>query len=194
MPRLTAPSLPVLGARGDSAGIMAAGLAAVIVWLWFPYRALIIAGAVVAVLGALSLAADLRRGRAWHEQDVMIRKLWADVKAIPSGVVLADPETGDLLTVERERGWLTLAVTDPPAPGTRAVVTRYPLGYAAAPSPPPLHRHMGALDDLPPARWRWRQRAGLELFAAQSGGLDVTAADLAGLAAQLRRAVLPDPG
>ena len=194
MSRLTAPSVPVLGSRGDSAAIMTAGIAAVVAWLWFPYRALIIAGAVVAVLGAVSLAADFRRGRPWHEQDVMVRKLWAAAKAVPSGVVLADPDTGDLLTVERERGWLTLAVTDPPEPGSQAVVTRYPLGYGAAPVPPPLHRHMGGLDDLPPSRWRWRQRAALEYFSSQAGGLDVTAAEMAALTAQLHRAVLPDPG
>jgi hypothetical protein len=33
MSRLTVPSFPVLGSRGDSAGIMAAGLAAVVAWL-----------------------------------------------------------------------------------------------------------------------------------------------------------------
>jgi hypothetical protein len=123
----------------------------------------------------------------------MIRKLWAAAKAVPSGVVLADPDTGDLLTVERERGWLTLAVTDPPVPGSQAVVTRYPVGYGAAPMQPPLYRHLGALDDPPPSRWRWRQRAVIEDFSAQAGG-DVAAAELAALADQLRRAVLPDPG
>jgi hypothetical protein len=71
---------------------------------------------------------------------------------VPSDVVLADPETGDLLTVERERGWLMLAVTDPPELGSQPIVTRYPLGQWAAPNPPPLHSHLAALDDVPPAR------------------------------------------
>jgi hypothetical protein len=98
----------------------------------------------------------LRRGRAWHEQEVLLRRLWAAVKRIPSGYVLADPQTGELLSAEREKGWLTLAVTDPPEPGRASTVTRYMLGKWAAPQQPPLFRHMAALDDLPPARWRWR--------------------------------------
>ncbi len=81
---------------------MAYGIAALVAWLlWFPYLALLIAGAVVTAAGAVSLAADLRRGRAWHKQDVLLRRLWAAVKRIPSGYVLADPATGELLNVER---------------------------------------------------------------------------------------------
>ncbi len=181
-----------LGSRGDSAGITAFGLAAVIAWAWFPYRALIIAGGIVAGLGAASLIADLRRGRAWHEQDVMIRRLWAAAKRIPSDVVLADAETGELLTVERERGWLTLAVTDSPVPGGQPVVTRYPLGQWAAPNPPPLHRHMAALDDIPPARWRWQQKSRLAYYNRQAGALEVAVDELAGLMRQLGRSAAPD--
>ena len=68
--------------------------------------------------------------------------------------MLADPGTGELLSAERERGWLTLAVTDPPQPGRASTVSRYMLGRWAAPNPPPLFRHLATLDDLPPARWR----------------------------------------
>lgn len=85
-------------------------------YLRFPYLALLITGAVVAVLASATSIALLRRGREWHEQDVLIRKLWALVKRIPCGCVLADPDTGDLLTIERERWCLTLAVIDPPDP------------------------------------------------------------------------------
>ncbi len=138
--------------------------------------------------GAASLAAGLRRGRAWHEQDVMLRRLWAAVKRIPSGYVLTDPETGELLTAERERGWLTLAVTDPPRPGAAAVVSRYPLGRWAAPDPPPVFRHMVGLDGIPPARWGWRQKAAMLDFNQRTGAAEVTAAELAGLLDQLRRA------
>jgi hypothetical protein len=67
-----------------------------------------------------------------------------------------DPETGDRLGTQRERGWLTLAVTEPPGPGTEGVVTRYPLGRWAAPGLPPLFRHLGSLDGIPPASWRLR--------------------------------------
>jgi len=140
------------GSRGDSAGLMAYGIAALVAWLWFPYLALLIAGAVVAAAGAVSLAADLRRGRAWHQQDVLLRKLWIAVKRIPSGYVLADPDTGELLSAEREKGWLTLAVTDPPEPSRASTVTRYMVGRWAAPNPPPLYQHLAPLDDLPPAR------------------------------------------
>ena len=34
--------------------------------------------------GALGLAAALRRGPVWHEQEVLLRALWAAVKQIPS--------------------------------------------------------------------------------------------------------------
>jgi hypothetical protein len=33
-----------------------------------------------------------------------------------------------LLSVERERGWLTLVVADPPTPGGAIVVSRYMVG------------------------------------------------------------------
>lgn len=180
------------GTRGDSAGLTAAGAAAIMAWLWFPYRALIIAGVIITIAGLAGLISSARHGRAWHEQDVLIRKLWTAAKKVPSGIVLTDPATGELLTVERERGWLTLAVTDPPAPGARALVTRYPLGLWAAPNFPPLYRHLGALDDLPPARWRWRQKSQLLYLNSQSTALEVPAGELTGLRDQLTRAVLPD--
>ena len=185
-------SVPDLGSRGDSAGITVLGAVAVIAWVWFPYRALLITGAVVAALGGASLIADLRHGRAWHQQDVMIRRLWTAAKRIPSDIVLADAETGELLTVEHERGWLTLAVTDPPEPGGQAVVTRYPLGQWAAPNLPPLYRHLAALDDIPLARWRWQQKAQLAHYNWQAGALEVAPDELAGLMEQLRRAEPPD--
>jgi hypothetical protein len=181
-------SVPALGSRGDSAGITALGLAAVIAWAWFPYRALITAGGIVTALGAASLIADLRHGRAWHDQDLMIRRLWAAAKRIPPDVVLTDAETGELLTVERERGWLTLAVNDPPMPASQPVVTRYPLGQWAAPNPPPLYRHLAALGDIPPARWRWQQKSRLAYYNRQAGALEVTPDELADLIEQLGRA------
>jgi hypothetical protein len=188
MARITTPTL---GSLGDSAGITAYGLAAIIAWLWFPYRALIIAGAIVAALGGASLIKNLRRGRSWREQDVLIRKLWTAAKRLPSDVVLADPDSGDLITIERERSWLTLAVTDAPASGTQAVVTRYPLGRWAAPNQPPVHRHMGGLGDPPPARWRWQQRWQLDQNNQQSGALEVSAGELSALIAQLGRVAIP---
>ncbi len=176
------------GSRGDSAGILSIGVATAAAYLWFRYPVLLIAGSLLALDGAVSLAADLRRGQAWHEQDVMLRKPWTAVKRIPSGHVLTDPETSELLTVERERGWLTLAVTDPPQPGAEAAVCRYPLGKWAAPEQPPLFRHITGLDDSPPARWRWRQQAALLEFNSRTGAAGATAAELAALLDQVNRA------
>lgn len=180
------------GARGDAAGLTGYGLAGLLAWwLWFPYLWLLIAGAAVAAVGAASLTAVLSHGRAWHDQDVLQRRLFAAVKRIPSGYVLTDPQTGELITAERERGWLTLAVTDAPAPGSVAAVARYMVGSWGAPVPPShLYRHLGALDDVPPARWRWQQRSALEHFSAQTGAAEVTTGEIAGLLDQVNRATL----
>jgi len=143
----------VRGARGDFAGLMGLGFAAMVTWVWFPYRALLVTGAVVVVVAGWGLVAVVRRSRDWHDQDVLIRRLWRAVKRIPSGYVLADPATGELLMVERERGCLTLAVSDPPDLAGPVVVTRYLVGMWAAPVPPPLFAHLAGVDDVPPARW-----------------------------------------
>ncbi len=184
----------MMGSRGDSAGILGIGLAVAAAYLWFRYPVLLVAGGVLAAGGAVSLAASVRRGRAWHEQDIALRRLWTAVKRIPSGYVLTDPETGDLLTAERERGWLTLAVTDPPRPGDTATVSRYPLGRWAAPEAPPVFRHMDGLDGIPPARWRWRQKSALLEFTARTGAGTVTTAELAALLGQVNRASAPGLG
>jgi hypothetical protein len=176
------------GTRGDSAALMGYGTAALAAWLRFPYLALLIAGAVLTAAGAVWLVTVLSRGRAWHEQDVLLRKLWATAKRIPSVYVLCDPDTGELLGAERERGWLTLAIINPPEPGRASTVTRYMIGKWAAPLPPPLFRHMAALDDLPPARWRLRKQAWLAGFNAKTGALVMTTDEIAGLLDQVNRA------
>jgi hypothetical protein len=61
---------------------------------------------------------------------------------------------------------------------------RYPLGKWAAPEQPPLFRHIAGLDDIPPARWRWRQQAALLEFNSRTGA----AAELAALLDQVNRA------
>ena len=179
---------PEMGSRGDSAGITAVGLAALIAYAWFPYLWLLIAGAIVALIGAAGLVGDLRRGREWHRQDVMLRKLWRAVKGIPPGCVLADQECGELLAAERDRSWLTLAVTELAPPDSTTTVARYALGRWAAPDRPPLYRHLGALDDPPPSRWRWRQQAALAEFNARTGAMAVSTEELAALLAQVTRA------
>jgi hypothetical protein len=86
------------GIRGDAAAVTAAGSAAMAVFLWFPYRVLLISEAAVAALGAGSLAAVIRRGRAWHQHDVMIRKLWTVLRpgswSRPAGGSPARVDTG----------------------------------------------------------------------------------------------------
>jgi len=65
----------MMGSRGDSAGILGIGLAVAAAYLWFRYPVLLVAGGVLAAGGAVSLAASVRRGRAWHEQDIALRRL-----------------------------------------------------------------------------------------------------------------------
>jgi hypothetical protein len=50
---------------------------------------------------------------ALREQDKMIRSLWTLLRRVPGDVVLVDPVTGHEISVERERGFLTLAIADP---------------------------------------------------------------------------------
>ena len=182
------------GSRGDSAGVLCIGAGVAAAYIWFRYPVLLVAGGLLALGGAVSLAADLRRGRAWHEQDLMLRRLWTAAKRVPSGYVLTDPASGELLTVERERGWLTLVVTDPPQPGGEAVASRYPLGKWAAPEQPPLFRHLAGLDSIPPARWGWRQRAAVLDFNTRTGAAEVATAELAALLDQVNRAWAADLG
>jgi hypothetical protein len=97
--------------------VTAAGLVTIAGSWWFPYRAVLIAGAAVTVFGAVMLGVVFSRGRAWHEQDVLIGRLWALAKRLPSGWAFTDPLTGEFLSAQRERGWLTLAVSDTPGMG-----------------------------------------------------------------------------
>jgi hypothetical protein len=108
---------------------------------------------------------------------VVLRKLWAAVKRIPSGYVLAATRTPASCSAERDKGWLTLAVTDRPEPSRASTVTRYMVDKWAAPNPPPLYQHMAALDDLPPARWRRASVAGG--LQRQAGALEVTTGEIA---------------
>jgi hypothetical protein len=167
------------------------GVAAALVYLRYPYLAVLVTGATVGVVAGAALIADLRRGRDWHRQDVLVRRLWTAVKRIPPGYVIADPDTGELISVDRERGWLTLAVADPLRPGREQLVTRYLVGHWGAPMPPPLIRHVGALDDVPPARMSLRQQAWLAGFSTRAGALQATPAEQTALLEQVwRTAVL----
>ncbi len=115
----------------------------------------------------MSLAADIRRGRERHRQDVLIGKLWTAVKRIPAGSVMADPVNGCRVSVERDGGFLILAVADPPDhPEAEATVARYTLGYWSVQARPPLYRHLAGIRDSSPARMRWQQRERLAEFNA----------------------------
>ena len=175
------------GARGEYAAIGVAALAAILAGILLRSVALLVVGAAAVLASAAALLLNIRRGREWHQQDTLLRDLWTAVKRIPPGRVLADPDTGDLLSAERSGGWLTLAVTDPPLPGQRQVVARYVIGHWGAPVRPPLNRHLAASDGTPPDPQRLRHPAS----PAESGALEVTAAELAALVEQvLRTAVL----
>jgi hypothetical protein len=190
--RIVVPGLHsevVRASRGEDAFLCGAGVAAALVYLRYPYLALLVTGATVVAAGA-ALIADLRRGQDWHRRDVLVRRLWRAVKRIPPGYVIADPDTGELISVERERGWLTLAVADPPRTGREQLVTRYLVGHWGASMRPPLVRHVGAVDDVPPARMSLRQQAWLAGFSTRAGVLQATPAELTALLGQVWRAAV----
>jgi hypothetical protein len=144
--------------------------------------ALLVATALVQLAGPLSLAADIRRGRERHRQDVLIGKLWAAVKRLPAGTVLRDPVTSSRVTAERDGGFLMLAVSDPvDYTNGDAIVARYVLGYWAVQTRPPLYRHLAGIGDMSPARMRWQQRRRLAEFNSLTSAAEVTTEELAGL-------------
>lgn len=176
------------GARGDAAGPVGAGVAAMVAYVWFPHLALLVLGGVVATLSGVMLLVVLRRGRDWHRQDVLIRKLWTVVKRIQAAYVLADPDTSDLLSAEWQRGWLTLAVIDPAQAGPTALVARYVIGHRLGPDVPPPIRHLGGPYDGTLAWRRLRYLARVAQFNQQTEALEITTAELAELFAKVCRA------
>jgi hypothetical protein len=169
-------------ARDDSAPITAAALAAEVA------RTLVIASALAHVAGTLSLAADIRRGRERHRQDVLIGKLWTAVKRIPPGTVLEDPATRSRVSAERDGGFLILAIADPADyPDAEATVARYMLGYWSVQARPPLYRHLAGIHDTSPAQMRWQQRERLAEFNAMTSAAEVTTEELGALVVQVAR-------
>lgn len=166
----------------DSAGTAAAGLAAEVAC------ALVIATALVPVARAMSLAADIRRGRERHRQDVLIGKLWTVAKRIPAGTVMEDPVTRSRISIEREGGFLILAIADPvDYPDAEAAVARYTLGYWSVQARAPLYRHLAGIHDESPASMRWQQRERLAELNAMISAAEVTTEELAGLLDQVTR-------
>jgi hypothetical protein len=124
----------------------------------------------------------------------MIRELWSAARRLPAGRVLQDPVTGSGIFAERERGFLTLAIADPPGPGDPAwqrdaTVTRYLLGFLASPSPPPLFRRTAPLHENSLAPMPWRQARALLRFNDQTGASEATPGELAELRLQLERVI-----
>jgi hypothetical protein len=173
-----------MNARDEPASATGAGLAAEVA------RVLVVAGAIVPVAGALSLAADIRRGRARHRQDVLTGKLWTAVKRIPPGTVLEDPVAGSQVSAERDGGFLILAIADPPDhPDAEAIVARYKLGYWSVQVRPPLYRHLAGIHQTSLAQMRWQQRERLAEFNAMCSAAEVTTQELAALLVQVTRTI-----
>jgi hypothetical protein len=150
--------------------------------------ALLIATALVPVAGSMSLAADIRRGRERHRQDVLIGKLWTAVKPIPAGTVMTDPVSGCRVTVERDGGFLILAIADPlDHPDAEATVARYTLGYWSVQARPPMYQHLAGIHDASPAQMRWQQRERLAEFNAIISAAEVTTEELTRLLIQVTR-------
>ena len=171
-----------MSARDNSASTTAAGLAAEVA------RTLAIASALAQGAGALSLAAEIRRGRERHRRDVLMGKLWTAVKRIPPDTVLEDPVTRSRVCAERDGGFLILAITDPvDYPDAEATVARYTLGYWSVQARPPLYRHLAGIHDTSPAQMRWQQRERLAEFNAMTSAAEVTSEELAALLVQVAR-------
>ena len=169
-------------ARDASATTTGAGLAAEVVCV------LVLAGAWVPVVGAMSLAADLRRNRERHRQDVLLGKLWTAVKRMPAGIMFKDPVSGCRVSAERDGGFLILAITDPlDHPELEATVARYTLGYWSVRARLPLYRHLAGIHDTSPAQMRWQQRERLAEFNAITSAAEVTTEELAALLDQVTR-------
>lgn len=188
----------MIGSRIEAAVAVVVGLAVVSSYLWFPHLALLFVGAFIAGIGTWTLVGALRRSPTLRKQEAMIRALWSTCRRWPSGLVLRDSVTGSRITVERERGFLNLVITgqpddDDPADGPagrRAMtVTRYLLGFLAAPVPPPLFVHTTALHDVSPVRMSWRQAGALLHVNELTGAMEATTEEFAELRAQLDRTI-----
>jgi hypothetical protein len=178
----------ILGPRIEAAFLTAVGVAVAVSYFWWQQLWLPILGVFIAGFGTSALIGAVRRPPALREQDKMVRSLWTLLRKVPSDVVLVDPVTGHEISVERERGFLTLAVADP-ANRPAGTVTRYMVGFAAAPTPPPLLRHTAARHDESPVRMSIKQAGGLLHFNELTGAMETSNDELVDVRAQLDRAI-----
>lgn len=181
----------IIGPRIEAAFLALVGMAVAASYLWWPHLWLLFVGVFTAGFGTSALINAIRRPAALREQHRMIRSLWTLLRQVPSDSVLVDPVTGNEIGVERERGFLTLAVAEP-ADGPAATVTRYMVGFAAAPSPPPLFRHTGPRHDPSPVRMGWREAGALLHFNDLTGAMETSNDELADVRVQLDRAIAAD--
>jgi len=101
---------------------------------------------------------------------------------------LLDPVDGDQITVDKVGGRLCIAVLDVSDPDT-AIVTRYLVGSAYAPSPPPLLRHVGPAIEPWPASTSFRDRLEVTALNYSMTAFQVSADDMAALLGKAARAL-----
>jgi hypothetical protein len=171
----------VIGSHEESAILFLVGVAGLVTWFagwrqgWLP----IIAG-IVTGLGAAMLAANLRKGCAWRQQELAIRRLWRMARRMPPGTTFIDPETGQGITAGRYRGSVVLVVTETAVDeqtAREAIQTVYLLGRGAAPNPPPLLRRVGPAGEPVTVCTPFSQRLGMLAFNDIAGGALQTGLD-----------------
>ncbi|MFC9251917.1 hypothetical protein [Amycolatopsis thailandensis] len=115
-------------------------------------------------------------------------------RTIPTRTLFRDPESGRYLGVDRHQTMLEIVVSDVEFtdPATDlvpdAIVTSYHLGSVWRPMPSPIMRMHHPLNDTGPDR-TWKEAGELLDFNERTGAMDTTAEELAGLHAQLKRAI-----
>ncbi len=171
----------MIGSREESAILLLVGVAGLAAWFagwrqgWLPIAAGILTG-----FAAALLAGNLRRGRAWRQQELAIRRLWRTARRMPPGVTFTDPDTGKGITAGRYRGSVVLVVTEAALDersAREAIQTTYLLGSGAAPDPPPLFRRVGPAGEPVTVRTPFRQMLGMLSFNDLAGGALETSLD-----------------
>lgn len=169
------------------AGVVASGL-----YFWIPHLLLLLAGVFVAGMGISWLVGVSARTPVQTAERALIRAIWALARRAPSRELLPDPVTGDRIGVDRRWGLLSLVVADRPdadgAFGETALVTWYMLGSFARPSPPPLLRRHGPVDDEGADAVSWGQARSMLRFNDVTGAMDASSDELVDLHSKVRRA------
>lgn len=147
-----------------------------------------------AVVGAVALAV-LRHGRRrvpdFGEQERLIAQLWRGARRLPNGALLPDPATGQLVSVRRSRGSLTLGVFTPAVGAGEAVQvvgTCYALGHLLGRSQPPLFRSQVPVGPgAGETRMTTAEAIGVLRLNEATGVMNADTAELRALTAQVGR-------